>query len=206
MSLGLNATIPILFFSVLICIGIVATIIYIQINATAKHILRSTPIFLVLICIGGLISFAGVFASSTSNTWLTCSISNWTQHIGFVMSFGSMILKSYRINIIFNSKPSQISVITNFGLIARLAAALILVIIYLIVWTVANLPIPVSVYSYSNYNLTVSISQVCPTSLFSQYLLIIELLFLIYGAYIAYRTRKVPSDYNESQYLGIAVS
>ena len=180
--------------------------VYIQINSKSKHVLRSTPVFLLLICVGGLVSFAGVFASSTSNTVLTCSISNWTQHIGFVLSFGSMILKSYRINIIFNSKPSQISVITNIGLLARLGVALLFVTIYLIIWTVFNLPTPTSIYSYSNYNLNVSISQVCPSSSYSQYLLIIELLLLIYGSYIAYKTRKVPSDYNESQYLGIAVS
>jgi glycine betaine/proline transport system substrate-binding protein len=73
----------------------------------SKVIIASSGVFLVSMCIGGMLMFGSVFAF-VSNTMLGCNLFIWMLPVGFALLFGSLFAKTGRIYLLFSNKSLQL--------------------------------------------------------------------------------------------------
>ena len=96
----------------------------------------STPLFCVLMALGGLLMQSSVFATGLYVTTTCCQAQVWLLTVGFSMLFGALFMKTYRVWRIFNAGKKLMKVaITNRQLLAALSLLLSFDIILNIVWS-----------------------------------------------------------------------
>ena len=96
----------------------------------------STPLFCVLMALGGLLMQSSVFATGLYVTTACCQAQVWLLTVGFSMLFGALFMKTYRVWRIFNAGKKLMKVaITNRQLLGALAALLSFDVILNIVWS-----------------------------------------------------------------------
>ena len=96
----------------------------------------STPLFCVLMALGGLLMQSSVFATGLYVTTVCCQAQVWLLTVGFSMLFGALFMKTYRVWRIFNAGKKLMKVaITNRQLLIALAWLLSFDVILNIVWS-----------------------------------------------------------------------
>ena len=101
----------------------------------------SVPIFLHTLLIGALISYleAVLLYFPLSNT--VCKLQPWPRHIGFILVFGALLAKLWRIQILTRVPPGLVSVqYLDRRIMACLVALVGVMVVYLVVWTVVKPP------------------------------------------------------------------
>ncbi|TPX70377.1 hypothetical protein SpCBS45565_g01802 [Spizellomyces sp. 'palustris'] len=182
-------------------IGVVAFV-----QRKSKVFIAASPTFLYLIAVGAVLSYLAVPVRFSVSS-LSCMASEWLNHVGFGLLFGSLLFKAYRVGLIFKSKPHKLmsrSPLTDRKLFMYLSILVSVLVCYLIIWTIVS---PVRVDSISQ---TIDISHVdeylaCEQGKLQIGILGVELAILIWGVYVALRMRGTPSAYNEAQYIGLSI-
>ena len=96
----------------------------------------STPLFCVLMALGGLLMQSSVYATGLYVTTVCCQAQVWLLTVGFSMLFGALFMKTYRVWRIFNAGKKLMKVaITNRQLLFALAMLLSFDVILNIVWS-----------------------------------------------------------------------
>lgn len=130
-------------------VGLDMVLIFVVVHFRRHPVFRSASwVFLVIILVGCIIPVIGISVGPTAGlitgghiaSHLACTVKIWTGHIGFILSYGSVLLKTYRLFEVFSSRRlSSIGPrhLTNFRLLQVL---LVLVLIYasLLLSTVTN--------------------------------------------------------------------
>ena len=114
----------------------------------------STPLFCVLMALGGLLMQSSVYATGLYVTTACCQAQVWLLTVGFSMLFGALFMKTYRVWRIFNAGKKLMKVaITNRQLLIALALLLSFDVILNIVWSAmgAFSAVYVSVDTYRPY-------------------------------------------------------
>jgi hypothetical protein len=94
--------------AVAICAAItIGLVVYMYLNRTFRVIQASSPTFLAIVALGSIISYGGTFVSIWEPTVLYCSLYPWFKYIGFALVFGALLIKTYRIQVIFTSKSKS---------------------------------------------------------------------------------------------------
>ncbi|KAI9357630.1 periplasmic binding protein-like I [Zopfochytrium polystomum] len=81
-----------------------ATVVIMFMNMSLKVFKASSPIFLVLMVVGANISYAGVLYFSDDRA---CILHAWFKYLGFACAFGALLVKTFRISVIFADKSHQ---------------------------------------------------------------------------------------------------
>ncbi|KYR02853.1 G-protein-coupled receptor family 3 protein 3 [Tieghemostelium lacteum] len=98
-----------LFFSILL-----EAVVYFNRN---RAVIRSaSPIFCFLIILGGIIVYVGIILWSVPPTTATCNGRYWLVTLGFTILIGSLVVKNFRIWLIFDNPELKTITITNLQL------------------------------------------------------------------------------------------
>ncbi|KAJ3411642.1 hypothetical protein HDV05_001907 [Chytridiales sp. JEL 0842] len=164
-----------------------------------RIIRASSPKFLMIIGVGcALYSLSiGIQVVGISEG---CMVAMWLNNLGFTMIFMSVILKTYRIQVIFNSKvrnKNKISLLKDTTMFIVLGSVLVIVIGALLAWTFVN-----PSKFVESFDQNVVVLDRCDKSAFSVIMIVIHLFVQLTGAYTAFMIRQIPSDYNESKQIG----
>jgi hypothetical protein len=102
----------------------------------------STVMMLVSIILGlAIMSIACILLTSASYTASTCQSIYWCTALGFTLVFGSLFLKTWRVNAIFKATKLKVVKISDRKLQVLLLAALLVDVLLLSIWTaVASSP------------------------------------------------------------------
>ncbi|PFX24932.1 putative G-protein coupled receptor CG31760 [Stylophora pistillata] len=134
-------------------------------------------------------------------TTLRCIARPWLRHIGFVLVYGSLALKTWRVALIFRVRSAQKLALSDGVLLRRLGLLVLLYSAYLSVWS-AMAPPDIEVVRTSDdlkytrcvenwFNFTIVFAG--------------DIAVLIWGMWLCYKIRNAPAAYNESKYISWAI-
>lgn len=165
-----------------------------------RVIFSASPLFCAAILCGAILALVGgllIVVQPLYTASSICIVSIWALNIGFMLCFGSMVSKTYRLYRIFDNAQFTPVAISNAQLMTRLFALILFDTAVIATWQ-----------GVAPSHLEVEQYRVCTSELshvFTPILLSTKALLIAYGAYLTWRVRHIPSNYNESTYLAISI-
>ncbi|XP_033115375.1 probable G-protein coupled receptor CG31760 [Anneissia japonica] len=180
--------------------GLFALFYFTIANRNLKVVKAASPMLLRIILFGSLLLYCRVLAGYSELTSTKCILQKWFQVVGFATSYGALLLKTWRIAVVFKVQSALRVRITDADLIKRLCVIQIVFIGYLVARTAISPPKVITVQSMSGVK-----SMQCSSDWWDHAGTLAELLFLLWGVRLCYNVRKAPSEFNESRFISWAI-
>ncbi|XP_076828587.1 metabotropic glycine receptor [Brachyhypopomus gauderio] len=190
---------------ILLTFGSMAAVYHYRRN---KRIKASGLILMEAIQFGAVLLYFPVMILYFHPSVFRCILQRWLRLMGFATVYGTLILKLYRVLKVFLSRTAQrVPYMTSWRVLRLLGAILLVVLWFLVAWTSA-------VCQSRDAHLALIAVGVTPEGLqFSTCLLdcwdymmaVAEFLFLLWGVYLCYAVRTVPSAFHEPRYMAVAI-
>ena len=181
------------------CLTLFVTAVFIKFNYTPLIKASSREVSYTLLC-GITLNYALTILIATGPTSITCGITKFGAGFTQSVCYAALLVKTSRLARIFSGTPDPIFITPNWQLI--LVALLILPQICI---GIANLLInpPEITYNYDNptYNLILCKGGTNDLIVAISY----NLLLIALCTYYAFRTRKIPANFNEAKYIGFVM-
>jgi hypothetical protein len=161
---------------------------------------------LALMLMGSLVGSLRVLNTTFGISDATCEAGLWFGHCGFVLLFGTLLLKSWRVHAIVNNSNMRKKKITEKFIVSVTLGALLFVCVYLVMLKfVGQIHMSVSRIEVANqYTKEVECSFVHPEA--HTFLFVIEACVVFVGSYLCYKTKDVPDVVNEAKPVAAAIS
>jgi len=111
--------------AVSILLSILVSIFFFRYRGT-KILKRSAPTFLQIACLGAILGAISCVAMIVDTTDASCHVSQWFGNIGFVLLFGALFIKTWRIYAIFGNRRLKTIILTDTAMLLRLGVFLLL--------------------------------------------------------------------------------
>jgi hypothetical protein len=174
-------------------------------------IVAAAPTFLSSILVGTLLLYLSNYASLLNiKTVASCHIGSWLLSLGFIITFGSLFAKSWRVWRLYHNKSMSVIKISDLQVMSILGVFIGIMIVLLIILSAAGNPHPIYVSldphrPYRDY-------YVCgPTNetAFNVFLALIlgyGLAIIIVGVVVSFKVRQVPiAIFDESKSINFVV-
>ncbi|XP_072364551.1 metabotropic glycine receptor [Scyliorhinus torazame] len=173
-----------------------------------KSIRASGLVLLETILFGTLLLHFPVVILYFEPSIFRCILLRWVRLLGFAIVYGTVILKLYRVLKVFLSRTAQrVPYMTSWRVVRMLGIILLIVCWFLISWTSAvceNLDRNVSLIAQGQTADGLKFNM-CLLDRWDYMMAIAEFLFLLWGVYLCYAVRTVPSAFHEPRYMAVAV-
>jgi hypothetical protein len=130
-------------FAALATFGIVVSIVFFGFVfkfRERKILVASSPLFLLIMLAGSVLMYLTIFAWVLESQTVACHMRFWLLGIGFVLTFGALFAKTFRVMRIFGSKSLTVFRISNLQLLIGLAITVTIEMILLAVWSATSNP------------------------------------------------------------------
>ncbi|XP_033626735.1 probable G-protein coupled receptor CG31760 [Asterias rubens] len=169
-------------------------------NRDVKVVKAASPVLLRIILVGSLFLYCPVLVSFYEPTVVTCMLLQWFKEVGFSILFGALLLKTWRISVVFRVRSAARVRITDVDLMKRLGLIVAVSIFYLIVRSVIAPPKVETETSLDKLK-----AEQCKYDWWDYAANIAELVLLLWGVRLCYVVRKAPSEFNESRFISWAI-
>ncbi|XP_071054565.1 metabotropic glutamate receptor 4-like isoform X2 [Onthophagus taurus] len=197
------ALVPLVFSSIGILLTLFTTCVFIRYNKTPVIMASGRELCYVLLC-GVLSCYAMSFIILATPTVETCAIMRVGLGLCLSVCYSAIFTKTNRISRIFNRGVKSIKRPVYTSPISQVAIALGIVSIQLIgamVWLVIDRPDIREIYPYP---LTAVLT--CRVSTFALIMsLVYNMILIILCTWYAFKTRKIPENFNEAKYIGFTM-
>ncbi|XP_077124536.1 metabotropic glycine receptor isoform X1 [Ranitomeya variabilis] len=174
----------------------------------AKSIRASGLILLETILFGSLLLYFPVIILYFDPSTFRCILLRWVRLLGFAIVYGTVTLKLYRVLKVFLSRTAQrIPYMTSCRVMKMLSVILLLVLWFLVAWTTAvfqnmdrNIPLIGQGETSDHYQF-----KMCLIDRWDYMMAVGEFVFLLWGVYLCYAVRTVPSAFHEPRYMAVIV-
>ncbi|XP_007189958.3 probable G-protein coupled receptor 158 [Balaenoptera acutorostrata] len=174
----------------------------------AKSIRASGLILLETILFGSLLLYFPVVILYFEPSTFRCILLRWVRLLGFATVYGTVTLKLHRVLKVFLSRTAQRIPYMTGGRVMRMLAVILLVVFwFLIGWTSSvcqNLERQISLIGQGQTSDHL-IFNMCLVERWDYMTAVAEFLFLLWGVYLCYAVRTVPSAFHEPRYMAVAV-
>ena len=165
--------------------------------------------FLVVKNIGaGLIISSIFFWNSTSITLAGCYLRFWFLVTGFIILYGSLISKSFRILLLFGNKTMEIIKISDSDIFLILSGLLSIDWVLMVVWSIIN-SAKITVVSVDPFRplYDYSVCEFTPVSLnFGYFIVFLNCIILLIGCLLAFKMRLIEYTlYNDTSYIAAGI-
>lgn len=169
----------------------------------------ASPLFCVTIIVGSMIVYGSVF------TWMPnlvnssiCATRTWLLPIGFMIMFGALLAKTYRIHVLHNTKTLEVIRVTNL----EVAVVVLIIVVIQAIISIMDITIPdlkAMVHVVDQYRISHNF-WVCTFDTKLKILFGVNAgyggLLLGWGSYLAYKVRTVPiAAFDESKVIGFSI-
>ncbi|KAM6216037.1 metabotropic glycine receptor [Rhynchocyon petersi] len=174
----------------------------------AKSIRASGLILLETILFGSLLLYFPVVILYFEPSTFRCILLRWVRLLGFATVYGTVTLKLHRVLKVFLSRTAQRIPYMTGGRVMRMLAVILLVVFwFLIGWTSSvcqNLQRDIALIGQGQTSDHL-IFNMCLIDRWDYMTAVAEFLFLLWGVYLCYAVRTVPSAFHEPRYMAVAV-
>ncbi|XP_068605443.1 metabotropic glycine receptor-like [Brachionichthys hirsutus] len=173
-----------------------------------KGVRTSGLVLLEAILFGALLLYFPVMILYFRPSVFRCILLRWVRLLGFAIMYGAVVLKLYRVLKVFLSRTAQRTPYMTSWHVLRLLATLLLVVLwFLVAWTSAVCQNPGLSRALIGAGLTSGGLQfsLCLLDRWDYMMSLAEFLFLLWGVYLCYAVRTVPSAFHEPRYMAGAV-
>ncbi|GAB0199019.1 probable G-protein coupled receptor 179 [Grus japonensis] len=178
-----------------------------DLNST-QRIRASGVILLETILFGSLLLYFPVFILYFKPSIFRCIVLRWVRVLGFAIVYGTITLKLYRVLKVFLSRTAhRVPYVSSGRVLKMLGLILLLVLWFLAAWTIGmlenvdkNIPLVIRTQTARGLHF-----YICGHDRWDYMMVIAEMLFLLWGSFLCYATRAVPSAFHEPRYMGIAL-
>ncbi|XP_069115075.1 probable G-protein coupled receptor CG31760 [Argopecten irradians] len=187
---------PVLIFTIvtMILIMVVACITF---NFRFEMAIKTgSPIFLLIMCTGSILMCLKMFVTFFHATTLLCILEQWLFHNGFVLMYGALLLKTWRISVIFRVGQLKRVYLPDKVLLQRMIPLLGVTVAYLTAWTASEWPRVDTGITVGKLKF-----KVCVEGWWSYGMQGAEAIMLLVGVYLCFTVRKAPAHFNESKHI-----
>jgi len=179
--------------------------ILLLINANDPRIRYASFIFLQIILVGTLCAYASVLVSTFNPTTTLCQLKFGLMSAAYVMVYGSIMAKTWRIHRIFNGASQVLEKvsITNATLLAYLFVVAFCDFLIFAIWNIVT-PMTVQLVTSSGGTGQIPVCASENDTGLAVYLAF-KALVLLYGCYLSVVVRGVDSRFNESVSLATSI-
>nr|XP_060638407.1 metabotropic glycine receptor [Anolis sagrei ordinatus] len=174
----------------------------------AKSIRASGLILLETILFGSLLLYFPVIILYFEPSVFRCILLRWVRLLGFTTVYGTVTLKLHRVLKVFLSRTVQRIPYMTSGRVMKMLAVIFLVVVWFLTgWTSAvcqNLERNISLIDQGKTSDHL-LFNMCLVDRWDYMMAIAEFLFLLWGVYLCYAVRTVPSAFHEPRYMAVAV-
>ena len=163
---------------------------------------RASPNLIGVTCCGGIfLVIACMIQYPTQATLFSCNGTIWFGHIGFTLLFAPLVLKTWRINRIFNVAQLHVTKISDRMLFRLLGLFLLPPVALLTAWSIQSTPTSL----LTNNGSTRFYACHSDSGIYKFILLATEFTVLLYTVILCFQIRKSPDQFNEGRLLGAIV-
>eukprot|EP00121_Abeoforma_whisleri_P003604 Awhi_evm1s3239 len=168
----------------------------------------SSPSLMGLMLLGAFFMYSSVFIISVPallNETL-CILHTWLYYVGFVSTFFILLLKTYRLALIFskkNASEKSIQLVDTKFLYLYFSLGLMVMVIILSIWTVTAETIIQE--KRTRYPFGDDVEFSCSVTWWNILLLVIEIIFGMIALILAYTVRQLPNYFNEGKLICVIV-
>ncbi|KAM4828749.1 metabotropic glycine receptor isoform 1-T1 [Thomomys bottae] len=174
----------------------------------AKSIRASGLILLETILCGSLLLYFPVVILYFEPSTFRCILLRWVRLLGFATVYGTVTLKLHRVLKVFLSRTAQRIPYMTGGRVMRMLSVILLVVFWFLVgWTSSvcqNLERQISLIGQGQTSDHL-IFNMCLIDRWDYMTAVAEFSFLLWGVYLCYAVRTVPSAFHEPRYMAVAV-
>ncbi|GFN94517.1 G-protein coupled receptor [Plakobranchus ocellatus] len=128
---------------------------------------------------------------------LACKIQIWPFHLGMVLMYGALLIKTWRISVIFKAGGTTKRVhLPDKALLQRMIPLVVVTVAYLVCWEILDPPKAVTVKTSAELKFFVCEMHWWLYGAFGA-----EALMLLFGVYLCFTVRKAPAHFNESKFI-----
>uniref|UniRef100_A0A6P7EZK0 Probable G-protein coupled receptor CG31760 n=1 Tax=Diabrotica virgifera virgifera TaxID=50390 RepID=A0A6P7EZK0_DIAVI len=106
-----------------------------------KVVRAASPVLLRVIALGAFFIYSTMIVMYPKPTVYTCTARVWLREIGFSLTYGALMLKTWRISVIFRVRSAKAVKITDTNLLKRLGVILTIFTAFLIIRTLVAPPV-----------------------------------------------------------------
>lgn len=173
-----------------------------------KILLASSPLFLMIILIGTILMYSTIFAWMLESQTVACHMRFWLLGVGFVLAFGSLAAKTFRVMRIFDSHSLTVFRISNLRLLFGLGVLVFIEVLLLAIWSGTSNPVT---YIYiPDPDRPVKNEWRCQAKNNSKVMMILLLIFnfglAVFSVWLSIRTWRIKAKmYNESRAIAFSM-
>ncbi|XP_065220369.1 probable G-protein coupled receptor CG31760 isoform X2 [Planococcus citri] len=160
----------------------------------------ASPVLLKVIALGAFFIYCIPIVMYPAPTMITCTIKVWLREIGFSITYGALMLKTWRISIIFQVRSAKAVKITDTDLMKKLGIIVLVFSTLLFIRTMVQPPLVLTMMTADALK-----ADVCETSWWDHWFSLMEALFLVWGIRLCIKVRKAPSEFNEGRFISVAI-
>lgn len=197
MSPGLQATL-ITIAAVAAAVAVVSFAIAFYFRSS-KLIRTSQPVMLYFFLFGELLGAARVLIGGLPVSDTICGLTHWLGHLSVVLVFGSLFIKTWRVNKLINSKTLKRIRITATHVATIMSVVVVVGLLYLSVLQGIGQPHRSLIKTLVSNQTYIREKCALHVSVIETVLFVIEGLLLLFGARLCWAVKDVPDAVNESK-------
>nr|CAD7259120.1 unnamed protein product [Timema shepardi] len=188
------------------CITLVLAIVVFK-QRKCKTIASGMWTMLETILLGIMLLYATVVVRFFDPSVEQCLLEPWCRELGFVICYGAIILKLYRILIEFRTRKAHRWVVRDKDLLKYLLGMVVVVFGYMSAWTATNLNFIQEDYDVVSIGRTYEGLQflACKALWWDYVTETGEILILVFGIHLSYACRNASTQFQERRFLCLAI-
>ncbi|KAI3386503.1 hypothetical protein SNEBB_005303 [Seison nebaliae] len=165
-----------------------------------RIIKSSSPLLMQIILCSSLLTYTQIVLYALNPTTITCTFIYLLRDLGFIGYYGALMLKTWRISVVFQIKSARTIKISDSMLMRRLMTMVLVVVGFLAIRTVVARSSRQQIKTADNL-----IAYLCKTDWWDHSAFLARFIILAWGTRLSYLVRRAPSLLNESRLIGIAI-
>ncbi|CAH0562368.1 unnamed protein product [Brassicogethes aeneus] len=165
-----------------------------------KVVRAASPVLLRVIALGAFFIYCTTIVMYPRPSVYTCTARVWLREIGFSLTYGALMLKTWRISVIFRVRSAKAVKITDVNLLKRLGMIVAIFTVFLVIRTLVAPPVVIVGRTADDLK-----AYLCRTDWWDHSFSTLEVVFLVWGIRLCIVVRKAPSEFNESRFISMAI-
>ncbi|KAK9883007.1 hypothetical protein WA026_001220 [Henosepilachna vigintioctopunctata] len=183
---------------VICCLPVV--VIFTWKYGNVKVVRAASPVLLRVITLGAFFIYSTIIVMYPRPNVYTCTARVWLREIGFALTYGALMLKTWRISVIFRVRSAKAVKITDMNLLKRLGIIVSIFTVFLMIRTLVAPPVVIVGRTADDLK-----AYLCRTDWWDHSFSTMEVIFLVWGIRLCIVVRKAPSEFNESKFISMAI-